>query len=114
MVTSTTQTASSEVRTGNLSVATDGTQLRVWIEGVLDALTAPEVREGLDRIVAGRPPRLMVDLSRLRIIDGHGVRLIANLGARLRQMGCEFSVAGAQQQPLAMLRLLKLDPPAGG
>jgi anti-sigma B factor antagonist len=109
--TTTTQSAA-ELRSGNLSIATDGTLTRIWIEGVLDALTAPEVREGLDRIVAGKPPRVIVDLSRLRIIDGHGIRLLTNLSARLRQIGCEFSVAGAQQQPLAVLRLFKLDLPA--
>ncbi len=101
--------AAGESRWGNLSVAHEGTLTRVWIEGVLDALTAPQVREALDRIVDEKPPRVLLDLSRLRIIDGHGIRVIAQLCTRLRQVGCEFSLAGAQQQPLAVLKLFNLD-----
>ena len=117
MVTTTTTppipTQPSEFRSGNLTIASDGTLTRVWIEGVLDALTAPGVREGLERVVAENPPRLLVDLSRLRIIDGYGIRVIAQLCVRLRQVGCDFSLAGAQQQPLAMLKLFKLDRALG-
>lgn len=116
MITTTTPPPSSsgaEIRTGNISVATDGNQTRIWLEGVLDALSVPQAREGLDRIVAENPPRVLLDLSRLRIIDGHGIRLIAQLYSRLRQQGCAFSVAGAQQQPLAVLKLFHLDVPIG-
>ena len=117
MVTSTPTTPTTpspaEVRSGNLVVATEGNVRRVWIEGVLDALTAPQVREGLDRIVTDNPPRLLLDLSRLRIIDGHGIRVILQLCERLRQTGCVFSLAGANQQPLAVLKLFKLDRPGG-
>lgn len=102
-----------EVRSGNLTVATEGNQRHVWIEGVLDALTAPQVRVGLEQIVADNPPRLLLDLSRLRIIDGHGIRVIVSLCERLRQTGCVFSLAGANQQPLAVLKLFKLDRPSG-
>jgi anti-anti-sigma factor len=112
MVTTTSPTATqpaSESRWGNLSIAHEGTLTRVWIEGVLDALTAPQVREALDRMVDEKPARVLLDLSRLRIIDGHGIRVITQLCARLRQLGCEYSVAGAQQQPLAVLKLFNLD-----
>ncbi|HEX3694443.1 MAG TPA: STAS domain-containing protein [Polyangia bacterium] len=106
----TTQTAAAaEMRSGNVSATTDGTVTRIWIEGVLDALTVPHVRAALDGLVERKPPQVVVDLSRLRIIDGHGVRVIAHLYAQLRENGCALSVLGADQQPLAMLKLFQLD-----
>ena len=98
-----------ETRTGNISVATDGAVTRIWIEGMLDALTVPQVRAALDVLLERKPPHVVLDLSRLRIIDGHGVRVIADLYAQLRQNGCALSVSGAEQQPLAMLKLFHLD-----
>ena len=94
---------------GNLSVTTDGAVMRIFVEGVLDAVTAPEVKVALELLVTCKPSRVIVDLSRLRIIDGHGVRTLAQLYARLRADGCDLSVTGAEQQPLAMLKLFQLD-----
>jgi anti-sigma B factor antagonist len=105
----TTQNAAETKKSGNVSVSIDGAVTRVWIEGVLDALTVPQVRSALEILLAGKPPSVVVDLSRLRIIDGHGVRVIAQLYEQLRKDGCDLSVSGAEQQPLAMLKLFQLD-----
>jgi len=101
--------SSTESGGGNVSVATDGAVTRVWLGGVLDAVTVPEVRPALDVLVQRKPAQVVLDLSRLRIIDGHGVRALAQLYSRLHADGCALTVTGAEQQPLAMLKLFQLD-----
>lgn len=81
----------------------------VSIEGVLDAVTVPEVRKSLDALVARLPNRVVLDLSHLRIIDSCGVGAIVSMYKQVRANSAQLTVAGASSQPLAVLKLLHLD-----
>ncbi|HXI55705.1 MAG TPA: STAS domain-containing protein [Polyangia bacterium] len=80
----------------------------MFIEGVLDAVTVTEVRASLEAVVTDQT-RIVVDLSRLRLIDSCGVGVLVALYKRARANNCSFLVTGATQQPLAILKLLNLD-----
>ncbi len=84
-------------------------ETRILIDGVLDAVTVTDVRRSFEAIEVNRSGRVVVDLSRLRLIDSCGVGAIVALYKRARAGRVGFSVAGANQQPLAILRLLNLD-----
>ena len=87
----------------------DGGETRVFIEGVLDAVTVSEVRPSLEAVVAEQPRRVVVDLSRLRLIDSCGVGALVAIYKKARANDTSFAVSGATQQPLAILKLLNLD-----
>jgi anti-sigma B factor antagonist len=82
---------------------------RIAIAGELDSATAPEVRETFEQIVAGRPSRVVLDLSALRLIDSSGVGAIVSLFKRVRAAGGRFEVVGVHGQPRSIFRVLKLD-----
>lgn len=93
----------------------DDTVLR--IEGVLDAVTAPDIRPTIEALVAERRKSITVDLSALRLIDSSGVGIVVSLYKRCRAFGGAVRVAGLKDQPLSIFRLLRLDrlfalPPA--
>jgi len=94
-----------EIRVGRGEV---GGETRVFIEGVLDAVTVTEVKSALEAVVADQT-RIVIDLSRLRLIDSCGVGALVALYKRARANNCSFVVTGATQQPLAILKLLNLD-----
>jgi anti-sigma B factor antagonist len=79
------------------------------IEGELDAMSVPDLRPAINRIAVGRPRQVFVDLSGLRMIDATGVGAIISLFKAVRSDGGKMEVLGVREQPLAMLRLLKLD-----
>ena len=87
----------------------DGIETRVFVEGVLDGLTISEVRPSLEALVTQRSSRVVVDLSRLRLIDSCGVGALVGIYKMARANDCSFELSGACQQPLAVLKLLKLD-----
>jgi anti-sigma B factor antagonist len=91
----------------NLSTHKDPAVL--CIGGELDALSANELRPVIGRIGEDRPSRLLVDLSRLRLIDSSGVGAIVSLFKLVKAYGGAMSVEGVREQPLAILRLLQLD-----
>jgi anti-sigma B factor antagonist len=84
--------------------------LTVYLEGELDAVVVPQLRPAVDQVLArGDGHALIVDLSDLRLLDSCGVGLLVYLFRRLRASGRAFAVRGACEQPLSILRLMKLD-----
>lgn len=85
------------------------TETRLQIEGAVDALTAPEIRPIFDKVVADGRPRVVVDLAQVTMIDSSGVGAVVSLFKRVKAQGGQMQVVGAKDQPLSVLKLLKLD-----
>ena len=89
------------------SVENGATVLR--IAGDLDVVALSELRPAVNGIAEGQPARVVVDLSALRLIDSSGVGAIVSLYKAVHAYGGSLAITGAQGQPLAILRLLRLD-----
>jgi anti-sigma B factor antagonist len=79
------------------------------IAGELDAVTAPELRPSLDALLAERNPRVVVDVSGLRLIDSLGVHAVVSLYKKAKDYGGVVTVQGLSDQPLVIFKLLRLD-----
>jgi anti-sigma B factor antagonist len=86
----------------------DSVEYRLEIEGAFDALTVHGMRSTIDAIVAGQR-RVVVDLERVSLMDSSGVGVLVSLWRRIRAQGGSVVVVHAHDQPLAVLKLLKLD-----
>lgn len=96
-------------RAGDFSRKDYGDTTVLRIEGVLDAVTAPDIRPTLEALVAERRRAITVDLSGLRLIDSSGVGVIVSLYKRCRAFGGTVRVSGLKDQPLSIFKLLRLD-----
>jgi anti-sigma B factor antagonist len=85
----------------------DDTTLKV--RGSLDINSAPALAEEIDRIIAARPPRVVVDLSMLDLIDSSGVAALVKLYKGVRNANGLMTISGARDQPLAIFKLLRMD-----
>ena len=83
--------------------------LRVAIEGDLDSGTTRDLRDELQALLTRKPRLLEVDLSQLHTIDSSGVGMLVSLYKGVRSHGGQLTITGLRDQPLAILRLLKLD-----
>jgi anti-sigma B factor antagonist len=79
------------------------------IEGELDAVTIPDLRPSVDALVAERQPRVVVDVSGLRLIDSLGVGALVRLYKKAKEYGGVVTVRGSRGQPLSIFKLLHLD-----
>lgn len=86
-----------------------GDETELLIEGVLDAVTVPEIRPTVEALVAEQRRSVIVDASSLRLIDSSGVGVIVGLAKRCRAFGGVVRVSGLKDQPLAIFKLLRLD-----
>jgi anti-anti-sigma factor len=91
------------------STSIDGNAVTLHITGELDAVSVPDLRPVLDDLIGKGHKKIIVDLAGLRLIDSSGVGAIVYLFRRVRGLGGSVVVRGATDQPLAILRLLKLD-----
>lgn len=82
---------------------------KLELDGALDALTAPELRPIFDKLVADKRKRVTVDMGKVTMLDSSGVGAIVSLYKRVKAEGGKVEVVGAKDQPLAVLKLLKLD-----
>ena len=85
------------------------TETRLIVRGSLDINSAPALAEEIDKIVATRPSKVVVDLSMLDLIDSSGVAALVKLYKGVRNAGGAMTISGARDQPLAIFKLLRMD-----
>jgi anti-sigma B factor antagonist len=90
-------------------VTLNGADTKLVIRGSLDINTAPALGEEVDRIIAHRPPKVLVDLAALELIDSSGVAALVKLYKGIRGGGGTVTMTGARDQPLAIFKLLRMD-----
>ena len=84
-------------------------ETKLTIRGSLDINTAPNLAEEIDRILAGKPGKVAVDLAPLDLIDSSGVAALVKLYKGVRGGGGHIQIFGARDQPLAIFKLLRMD-----
>jgi anti-sigma B factor antagonist len=84
-------------------------EMTLVVRGSLDINSAPALAEEIDKIVAARPSRVVVDLSMLDLIDSSGVAALVKLYKGVRNTSGAMTISGARDQPLAIFKLLRMD-----
>jgi anti-anti-sigma factor len=85
------------------------TEERLRIEGALDARTVGAITPALEALAARHPQRVTVDFDRVSLLDSSGVSAIVSLWKRVEAQGGSVVIEHAHDQPLVVLKLLKLE-----
>jgi anti-anti-sigma factor len=80
----------------------------VTVSGALDVTTLPRVRDALERAVAGRPGRLVVDLSACTFVDASALAVLLDLHRRTSRFGGVLTLRGCCPRVLRLLSLTGL------
>jgi anti-sigma B factor antagonist len=83
--------------------------LNVQILGELDILSVPALRAVVEPLVDQARAGVVIDIAGLRLIDSSGIGVLVGLFRRFKGSGRDFALRGATEQPLSILRLMKLD-----
>jgi anti-sigma B factor antagonist len=87
----------------------DDREERLRIEGALDALTVGAIAPALEAVAARQPRRVTVDFDGVSLLDSSGVSAIVSLWKRIKAQGGSVVIEHAHDQPLVVLKLLKLE-----
>jgi anti-anti-sigma factor len=88
--------------------AVQGPARLVELSGEAD-VTSWQLEDVLGAEVVGRPPLLVVDLSRLTFIDAWALRVILAVGERLRRAGGVLALAGPSGEVRRLIELFRAD-----
>ena len=84
-------------------------EITLRVRGSLDINTAANLAEEIDKIIATKMKKIIVDLSQLDLIDSSGVAALVKLYKGVRATGGSVTMSGARDQPLAIFKLLRMD-----
>ncbi len=93
----------------NFTRIDQGDETVLKIEGVLDSVTAPELRPAIETLLAEKRTRVTIEVAALRLIDSSGVAIVVSLFKRAKTYGGSVKIQGLKDQPLTIFRLLRLD-----
>ena len=86
----------------------DAASVTVAVTGALDVTTLPRVRERLEQALAGRPARMVVDLSACTFGDASALALLLDVHRRLSRTGGVLTLRGSCPRVLRLLSLTGL------
>jgi anti-sigma B factor antagonist len=89
----------------------DGSAVRLVLAGELDLATVDVLGEHLDRVVAGRPPGVVVDLAGVTFCDSSGVNALVQARTTALRHGVAFravNAAGICRRTLDLTGVLEL------
>lgn len=86
-----------------------GTQLTLYVQGDVDAHTAPQLREAFDRHAAQPADRVWLDLAAVTFIDSSGLVVLQQMHQATIDAGATFKIADLSHPVDRILRLTGLD-----
>lgn len=92
-----------------LTTETDGTTVRLALEGELDIASAGQVERELTRIELDTPPTIVLDLRRLAFMDSTGLRIVVAADARAREQSRRLVVVRGPEAVQRIFRMTRLD-----
>ncbi len=85
-----------------LETRREGKVTVIALAGGLDSAAAPDLREDLEQLVAGRGP-VLLDLSRVSFLSGAGLRVLLVAYRQAERNGARVALAGVPAEVRAVM-----------
>ncbi|HEX8899080.1 MAG TPA: STAS domain-containing protein [Chthoniobacterales bacterium] len=79
------------------------------LEGEIDLHVSPRISAALAVMIEQKPPRLVVDLSRVNYIDSSGLAVLIEGMQNVEAYGGKFILAGIQENVKPIFEIARLD-----
>jgi len=79
------------------------------LEGEIDLHISPRVSASLGAMIEEKPPRLVVDLSKVTYIDSSGLAVLIEAMQNVEAYGGKFILAGIQENVRPIFEIARLD-----
>ena len=79
------------------------------LEGEIDLHVSPRVAASLEAMIRDKPPRIVVDLSRVNYVDSSGLAVLVEAMQNVEEYGGKFALAGLQESVRSIFETARLD-----
>lgn len=81
----------------------------LYLSGALNAAAMEHIREIFDAMAISEAKEVIIDLSKVKLMDASGVGALVFLFRRLKNADRSMKLIGAHGQPEAIIRLLRME-----
>lgn len=93
----------------DLTTETDGTTIRLTLQGELDIAGAAMVEQELERIEGAEPLTVVLDLRELAFMDSTGLRIIVAADGRAREHGRRLVIVRGPDAVQRIFHMTRMD-----
>ena len=79
------------------------------LEGEIDLHVSPRIAASLEAMRREKPPRIVVDLSKVTYIDSSGLAVFIEAMQNIEEYGGKFALAGLQESVRSIFETARLD-----
>jgi anti-sigma B factor antagonist len=79
------------------------------LEGEIDLHVSPRIAAALTEMIATKPSRLVVDLTRVSYVDSSGLAVLIEAMQNVEKYGGTFALAGLQETVRSIFEIARLD-----
>jgi anti-sigma B factor antagonist len=79
------------------------------LEGEIDLHVSPEVAASLAALIGKKPPKMVVDLSKVTYIDSSGLAVLIEAMQNVGAYGGSFALSGLQEAVRPIFEIARLD-----
>ena len=79
------------------------------LEGEIDLHVSPQIGASLTALLKNKPPKVVVDLSKVSYIDSSGLAVLIEGMQDVEEYGGRFGLAGVQENVLPIFETARLD-----
>jgi anti-sigma B factor antagonist len=79
------------------------------LEGEIDLHVSPRVSASLAQLIAKKPARILVDLSRVSYVDSSGLAVFIEALQSVEKYGGKFAIVGMQETVRSIFEIARLD-----
>ncbi len=79
------------------------------LEGEVDLHVTPRIAASLEAMMHDKPPRIVVDLSKVTYIDSSGLAVLIEGMQNVEEYGGKFALAGLQESVRSIFETARLD-----
>lgn len=80
-----------------------------YISGEIDINTAPQIKKGFDKIIAGKKKKVLVNLKDASYIDSSGLATFVELLKNARKYGGALKITNLSSKIKSLFEITKLD-----
>jgi len=81
----------------------------IFLSGALNAAAMENIRQIFDTMAVSQVDEVVIDLSKVKVMDASGVGALVFLFKRLKNAERSMKITGAHGQPEAIIRLLRME-----
>jgi len=79
------------------------------VEGEIDINSSPDIKKAFDKLIAGKTPKIVINLSKVTYVDSSGLATLVEILKNMRSYGGKMRLANMSTKIKSLFEITKLE-----